>query len=122
MMHTQLSGIFLICLAVVAGGGIGLTFGMIQEAAQQRYERLQQRGKFNSGWAVMPGSMKRVAYLLIALALVQFFCPLLFANGIQWMVSAGVVAGYGYTLFRQFRQRMAQHVEIAGTSRAGKKQ
>jgi len=48
--------------------------------------------------------MKRVAYLLVALVLVQIVCPLLFIDGSQWWVSGGVVVGYGALLFRQLRQ------------------
>jgi len=87
---------------------IGAAFGLIQDAARRRNERLQQAGKLNNGWAVMPGSGRRVAYLLVALALVQLVCPLLFVNGIQWWVSGGVVGGYGAILYRQLRQRLAQ--------------
>jgi hypothetical protein len=32
-------------------------------------------------------------------------CPLLFEEGTQWLVSAGVAAGYGWVLFQQLRQR-----------------
>ena len=55
----------------------------------------------------MPGSMRRTAYLLMALAGVQFVCPLLFTNGCQWWVSAGVVGGYGWALWRKLRQNLA---------------
>ncbi len=55
----------------------------------------------------MPGSMRRVAYLLVALALVQVACPLLFAANCQWWVSAGVAAGYGIVLYGQLRRRLA---------------
>jgi hypothetical protein len=94
--------------ALLAGGAIGLTFGLIQEAAQRRHEKLQQEGKFKSGWAATPGSFRRVAYLLVALALVQFLFPMLFApDGIsQWCVSGGVVIGYGLILYRQLRRRL----------------
>jgi len=54
----------------------------------------------------MPGSGARVAYLLVILALVQFLCPMLFVNGIQWWVSGGVVAGYGCVLYSQMRRRV----------------
>jgi hypothetical protein len=54
----------------------------------------------------MPGSMRRVAYLLVALAGVQVICPLLFTNGTQWWVSGGVVAGYGLVLAQELRRRM----------------
>jgi len=93
--------------AIAAGGLIGVTFGSIQEAAARRNQQLQSAGELNSGWAVMPGSMRRVAYLLVALAGVQFFCPLLFKNGCQWWVSGGLVAGYGAMLWRQLRRRLA---------------
>ena len=94
-------------MALLAGGVIGLAFGAIQDNARMRYERLQREGKFKSGWSATPGSFRRVAYLLVALALVQFLCPMLFAPGgiSQWCVSAGVVFGYGAALFRQLRRR-----------------
>ena len=42
--------------------------------------------------------------LLIALALVQLVCPLLFVDGTQWFVSGGVALGYGSILFRRLRE------------------
>jgi hypothetical protein len=92
-------------VALAAGGVIGFGFGAIQEAAQRRYEKRQQGGKLISGWAVMPGSGRRVAYLLIALALVQVVCPILFVGTTQWWVSAGLVTSYGWRLFQQLRHR-----------------
>ncbi|SRR5258707_512741 len=92
---------------LIAGVLIGAGFGMVQDAARRRNERRQQEGKLNSGWAVMPGSGARVAYLLIVLVLIQVVCPLLFVGGTQWWVSGGVVAGYGVMLFLQLRQRRA---------------
>src|SRR5258706_11699557 len=86
---------------LIAGVVIGTGLGMLQAAARRRNERLQQAGKLNSGWAVMPGSGARVAYLVIVLALVQIVCPLLFIGGAQWFVSIGVVFGYGLLLFRR---------------------
>jgi hypothetical protein len=108
-MTIHLSQILWPAVAVSAGALIGMAFGMIQDGARRRYERLQQSGNFNNGWAVMPGSMRRVAYLLMALALVQFLCPLLFTNGSQWWVSGGVTGGYGWMLFRQLQQRLARN-------------
>ncbi len=93
---------------LIAGLIIGIAFGVLQDAARRRNERRQQEGKLNSGWAVMPGSGARVAYLVIALVLIQLICPLLFVNGTQWWVSGGVVSGYGAMLFKQFRERQAQ--------------
>ncbi len=50
--------------------------------------------------------MTRVAMLLLALALVQVACPLLFTHYNQWLVSGGVVLGYGSILFQQLRRRV----------------
>jgi hypothetical protein len=106
-MATQLMSTLLILLAVAAGGVIGYCFGLIQNLALRRNERKLQSGALTNGWAVMPGSMTRVAYLLIVLVVVQFLCPLLFKDGTQWWVSAGLVMGYGYVLFRRLIQRKA---------------
>jgi len=108
-MQIQLANIIWSVTGLLGGAVIGVAFGLIQDAAKRRHEKLQQAGKFNNGWAVMPGSMRRVAYLLVALALIQFFCPLLFSNGLQWWVSGGVVGGYGTMLFRQLRQQLARN-------------
>lgn len=95
--------------ALIVGGLIGLGFGMVQDAARRRNERKQAEGKLDSGWAIMPGSGARVAYLLLVLVAVQILCPLLFRDGIQWWVSGGVVLGYGWTLFKQLRRRMREN-------------
>jgi hypothetical protein len=94
-------------LALIVGAAIGYSFGLIQNAAQRRHQKKEQSGQFTSGWSVMPGSGVRVAYLLITLALIQFVCPILFADTTQWWVSAGVLGGYGWVLFQQIRQRRA---------------
>ena len=108
-MQTQIIELLKLPVELFAGGVIGLSFGTIQVAATRRHERLQQEGKFKSGWSATPGSFRRVAYLLVALAVVQFSFPMLFApDGVsQWCVSGGVVAGYGWTLYRQLRLRRA---------------
>jgi hypothetical protein len=95
--------IILSLAALVAGALIGVAFGLIQNRAFLRNQKLQQSGSLNNGWAVMPGSMKRVAWLLIALVIIQLVCPLLFVNGTQWWVSAGVVAGYAAMLVRRLK-------------------
>ncbi|MDE2021043.1 MAG: hypothetical protein KGJ13_11960 [Patescibacteria group bacterium] len=97
-------------VGLTVGGVIGLGFGLIQNAALRRHEKLQQGGRFRNGWAIMPGSMRRIAYLLIALVAVQVLCPLLFVGASQWWISAGVIIGYGWVLFRQLlRQRKVSH-------------
>jgi len=106
-METHLINILSDLAAGLAGGVIGIGFGTLQSAARRRHEKLEQDGKLKSGWAVMPGSGRRVAYLLLVLAAVQLVCPLLFADGARWFVSAGVVLGYGWTLWQQMRRRKA---------------
>lgn len=93
-------------VGLAAGGVIGFAFGLLQQAALRQHEQQERNGKLKSGWSLMPGAGARVAYMLIALALVQLVCPLLFVDGTQWLVSGGVVFGYGWTLFRQLRQRL----------------
>jgi len=95
---------------LVSGGVVGLAFGVLQRAAHDRYELRQQRGKFDSGWIVAPGSFTRVAFLMIALVLVQVCLPVLFLDNVRWFVSAGVVLGYGWTLFQQVRRRKLRQV------------
>ena len=109
-MASQLTWILASITAVIAGGVIGAGFGLVQEAARRRYERKQSEGRFSNGWAVMPGSGARVAYLLVGLVLVQLVCPVLFRNGVQWWVSGGVVIGYGFMLFRQLQRRRRRGV------------
>lgn len=86
--------------ALGAGGIIGLAFGTLQNAALRRNEKRAQEGTLKSGWSLMPGSGARVGYLLLALALIQLICPMLFVDGVQWWVSGGVVLGYGSLLCR----------------------
>jgi len=96
--------------AVLAGSIIGLAFGQLQQLASRKHKDQETAGRFNSGWAVMPGSFRRTAFLIMALALIQILCPLLFTNGAQWFVSAGVVIGYGFLLWRELRRKMATRI------------
>jgi len=105
-MQLVLSQILECTLAMAGGTTIGLVFGAVQEAAARKYQLQQRNGAFNTAWAAIPGSMRRTAGLLMALALVQLVCPLLFNNGCQWWVSGGVVAGYGWSLYRKLRQTL----------------
>jgi hypothetical protein len=95
------------CLAgAFVGGAIGYVFGVLQEIAAKRYEQRMREGGLKTAWAVMPGSARRVAALLVVLALVQIACPMLFTEGVQWWVSGGVALGYGLSLFLRLRQRL----------------
>ncbi len=91
---------------LAVGGAIGWAFGLLQDLAHRRHAEQERTGRLKSIWSLMPGSGVRVAYLLLGLVLVQLVCPLLFAGGIQWAVSAGVVLGYGWTLLRRFRLKL----------------
>ena len=84
--------------ALCAGGLIGWGFGLLQAAAHRQNQEKADTGRVKSIWRLMPGSGQRVAYLLLTLVLVQYVCPLLFADGTQWWVSGGLLLGYGYTL------------------------
>ncbi len=106
-MQIQTLSILWSLLSVVTGALIGISFGMLQTKAARRNQQLEQSGKINTGFAVMPGSMRRVAYLVLALALIQVVCPLLFTNHCEWWVSGGVVGGYGAMLLSQLRRRLA---------------
>ena len=103
-MKTLLLQILLPLFGVILGGVIGFVFGSIQNAALARHRKLQKEGDLKSGWAIMPGSMRRTAFLLVILGGVQLACPMFFdGSNIQWLVSAGVVIGYGWTLLQQLR-------------------
>jgi len=104
----QIADIIRSLAALVAGGIIGAAFGAVQNLALRRNEKLQQTGELRSSWSAMPGSMRRAAYLLVALVLVQILCPLLFVDGSQWYVSAGVAVGYGAVLYRELRRRQSR--------------
>ena len=93
---------------LLAGGVVGYAFGLLQQVAKRRHEALVRSGKLKNVWSLMPGSGARVAYLLITLVLVQAICPLLFTDGTQWWVSGGLVASYGYLLYRELRVRMRE--------------
>jgi hypothetical protein len=110
-MDSHLLDLVRAIIAVSGGLGIGYGFGLLQAAARSRLERKQAAGRLNSGWSVMPGSMSRVALLLLVLALIQAVCPVFFVDGIQWWVSAGVAVGYGAQLFIQLRIRRAALAE-----------
>lgn len=105
-MQIHLLDLLRYLVGLAAGGVVGYAFGLLQQAALRQHEEQERTGKLKSGWSLMPGAGARVSYLLIALALVQLVCPLLFVDGTQWLVSGGVVSGYGWTLFRQLRHRL----------------
>jgi hypothetical protein len=102
MMHALLSS-----FGFIVGGLIGAAFGAIQNAAALRHEKREAAGGLKSGWVLIPGSMRRVAFLMVALVLVQIGLPMLFDGMSQWMVSGGVILGYGLMLSLQLRRKIS---------------
>ncbi len=88
-------------LRLAAGGVIGFLFGSIQNAALVRNRKRQESGTLGQGWAIMPGSFGRIAVLLVVLVAVQVCCPVLFNGRAEWLVSAGVLLGYGWAMMRR---------------------
>lgn len=103
----NISWLELLRTAVAAGAGImiGLAFGLLQQRAWRRHEQLHREGRLDTGWAIMPGSMRRVGLLLVALVIIQVVCPLLFVGFTPWWVSGGLLVGYGWVLGRRIWQR-----------------
>jgi len=95
--------------ALVIGGIIGLLFGTIQNAALARNKKLQESNQLKNGWMIMPGSFGRIAVLLISLVVVQVTCPIFFQGDIQWIVSVGLILGYGWTLLKQLKHHSVNH-------------
>jgi len=108
IVNSQIVSMLIPAGAIVLGGIIGFAFGALQKKALLAHKKRQEEGKLGSGWAIMPGSMGRVAVLLVTLALVQIIFPMFFEGStIPWLVSAGVVIGYGAALFLQLRHHAA---------------
>ncbi len=102
------AAILLFLAALSIGGVVGFLFGSSQNTALAGNRTRQENGKLKNGWRLMPGSFGRVALLLIVLAAVQLCCPFVFEGNIKWLVSVGVVLGYGWTLLKHLRQRAAE--------------
>jgi hypothetical protein len=88
----------------ILGIALGCGFGFIQRETFAQ-TRLGQIDKLASSWAGISGSWARSIFLLVMLTFFQTAFTLLFGNNdIQWILSAGVVLGYAWTLVLQFRQ------------------
>ncbi len=99
-------------IAIFPAGGfflgilLGCGFGLLQHATFAFNKILNRIDVLASCWAGIPGSSARSIFLLVMLTFFQVAFTLLFGdNGIQWIVSSGVVLGYAWTLFQQFRSR-----------------
>ncbi len=93
------------------GAVVGMAFGSIQAAAHDRYRRLQQHNRLTNVATIIPGSLRRIAFLLVALVSIQIAFPMFFEReGMQWVVSAGIVVGYGLALLRQASGRQMSRI------------
>ena len=107
-MHNQIVDAVLALGGFVLGGVLGFVFGTIQRGALLRNLEAQRISGRPKGGNPMAGSFRRTAFLLLALVLVQVACPMFFESAtIQWIVSAGVVVGYGWTLLKKMKTDVA---------------
>jgi len=101
-MNSYITESLLAIIGFLVGGAIGFTFGSLQNAALERNRKRQLAQGVRTAMTLVPGSFRRTAFLLMTLAVVQVVCPMLFESAlVQWLVSAGVVVGYGWTLLRR---------------------
>ena len=109
-MTEQIVNGFILLAALTVGAFVGVFFGTVQNLALARNKKRHEVGKLPTGWFVMPGSMGRIAILLIVLVAIQIGLPFLFKGNIEWLVSLGVILGYGWTLLREIRNRSTESV------------
>ncbi len=103
MEHLGFEGT-LFAVALSLGGVLGSLFGELQAAALARNRKLKDAGKLRNGWLVMPGSFGRVAAFLVFLMLVQVLLPFVFAGEAKWLVSLGIIFGYGWTHLKKVKK------------------
>jgi len=104
-MNQQIITSFYPFLGMLIGVSIGFVFGTLQNHISERNQKLQISGKLQSGWNLVPGSMTRVALLMVILVVIQAGFPVIFSGQLKWLVSAGVITGYGWTLYQRSRKR-----------------
>lgn len=92
-----------ILLGIILGMIIGAAFAGLQLLAARRNETV---GNQLPGWILrqVPGSMGRVALLLMALVAVQVLFPA--AN--KWWLSGSLVIAYGIPFFWRLKDRVSQ--------------
>jgi hypothetical protein len=92
-----------ILLGITLGLVIGGAFAWLQLQALRRNELIARQQQLPTLLKQLPSSGARVAFLLIALVLVQVFVPA--AN--KWWLTGGLAAGYGVPFLWRLLQ-MAQ--------------
>lgn len=110
MNHSLITGV-LFTGALVLGGALGVFFGGLQVSALAKNKKLRDAGKIRNGWLLMPGSFARVAVFLAILVIVQLFWPFMFAGDAKWLVSVGIILGYGWTLLRKIQNNSTGEVQ-----------
>jgi hypothetical protein len=89
-----------VLLGVAFGTIIGGVFAWLQLQALRRNELLEKRQELPTLLKQIPGSGARVAFLLIALVLVQVFVP----TADKWWLTGSLALSYGVPfLFRLLR-------------------
>lgn len=87
---------------LIIGGLIGKLFGSMQNVALGQNNRLQK-----TVWVVISGSLMRITILLLMLVFIQILFPFLFDGITRWLVSVGVIFGYGWSLLKRLNARNA---------------
>ena len=98
MMNTS------ILLGITLGVLIGGAFAWLQLLAARRNELLQKRQQPTGILRQVPGSMARVAFLLMTLVAVQVFFP----GADKWSLSGALVVAYGIPFFWRLKDRISQ--------------
>jgi hypothetical protein len=99
----------IIVAAIIVGFAIGFWFGTNQNSALVKNKKKYENGKLKNGFFIMPSSMGRISILLIILVVIQLAIPMFFQGNIQWIVSAGIILGYGWTFVKQLRNHTVYH-------------
>jgi len=82
--------------ALIIGGLIGKLFGSMQNTALTHNKRMQKKT-----WVLISSSVTRIIILLLMLVLVQILFPFLFDGITRWLVSMGVIFGYGWSILQR---------------------
>jgi hypothetical protein len=90
--------------ALLFGGAVGIIFGILQHRALLRDQKRQEGKSLKRRRLVIPSSFRRIFYLIMLLMAIQYVCPFLFRDSsTQWILTAGIVIGYGWTLLKRIR-------------------
>jgi hypothetical protein len=108
-MNKEIITVLISIVAIAVGFAIGFWFGSTQNAALIQNKKKYESGKLKNGFFIMPGSMGRISMLLIILVAIQIAIPIFFQGNIQWILSTGIIVGYGWTFVKQLRNHTIYH-------------